>query len=260
MAYEEEWETGSGLALDGATVVVTNGEFGFNANMGAGITCLNLTFADLDSGEQIEQSFSAGSKFEANRDGSELVGDGKINNNSNLGLLIESIKGVLAEAGLDPGEVIGNPRVAASWVNPNNAWTFGTVERDVMNPTTKVSKTANKFVVVGYAELEAAEAAPAAKPAARAAKAAPAARAASAGTRVGGARTAAKAAPKASGLPDGVDQELWDQLLELAAQYDEHGEFAEAALELDEVKDSKPAQKAVLGTKPGTVWAAKEAG
>lgn len=227
MAYEEDWETSSGLALDGATVIVRDCEFGFNANMGAGITCANMKFEDMN-GDEIEQSFSVGSQFEASRDGSELVGNAKINKNSNYGLLIESVKEILD----NPGDVIGSPKIAANWVG--TCWTFGSLEREVKNPTTGEMKTSTKFVVTEYHGKPDEDGKAAAKPAGTAKKAA------------------------ATATPD-VDPDVFAKLVELANEHDEHEDFVNAALELDEVATDKAVQKVVMGTRAGSVWAAKQA-
>lgn len=232
MAYEEDWETSSGLALDGATVEIIGAEFGFNASLGAGITCANFVMRDLD-GEEIEQSFSVGQNFEASRDGSELVGNAKINKNSNYGLLIESVKDILD----NPGDVIGSPKVAANWIG--TCWTFGSLEREVMNPTTKEKKVSTKFIVTEYHGRPDAPAGGAAKTAGATKKAA------------GG-----SASTSSSNLD--VDPELFAELVELAKTHTDHEDFAAAALELDAVAESKAAQKAVMGSRAGSVWAAAQ--
>jgi hypothetical protein len=239
MAYEEDWETGSGLALDGATVTVTDLEFGFNPNMGAGITCANFKFED-EGGEEIEQSFSVGGKFEANRDGSEITGTGKINKNSNFGLLIDSVVEVLSEQGLHPGDVIGASKAAAGWIGTK--WTFGSVERETTNPTTKEKKLSTKFIVTDYHGKGDDE---------------PVAKASSKTSTAKAGKGAAKSAAKSNGIPDGIESELWEQLVELAGESEAHEDFVNAALDLDDVASNKAAQKAVMGTKAGSVWAAK---
>lgn len=242
MANEEAWETSSGLALDGLTGPIVSAEFGFNANMGAGITCLNLTLTD-DDGEEVEQSFSVGGKFEANRDGSAIEGSGKINKNSNMGLLIESIKEVVD----NPGDVIGDPKQAENWVGL--IFTWGSIEREVVNPTTKEKKLSTKFVVVEYHGRDDGEE-----------EEAPAKTTRASGAKKPAAKPAARgaAAKKSNGIPDGIEEELWAELLELAGEHEEHGDFAAAALDLAEVEGNKAAQKAVMGTKAGSVWAARE--
>lgn len=257
MAYEEEWETGSGFALDGATGIITECDAGFNNSIGAGVTCVNMTIVDTETGEEMEQSFSVGKNYEANRDGTELVGQGKINVNTNYGILMESVKSVLAAAGEDPGEVIGSSKIMDGWIG--TTWTFGTVERETMNPTTQARKMSSKFIVTAYhgrtSEEEIAEVQQTTVPVAKAAptKAAAGPRKAAPG------KVAVKAAPKPTGLPDGIDQELWDSLMALAGDYVEHEDFVNAALDLPKVEASKPAQKAVMGTRVGSVWAAKQA-
>lgn len=239
MAHEEDWETGSGLALDGATVTVTALEFGFNASIGAGVTCANFEFTD-DDGEVIEQSFSCGKNFEANRDGTELTGNGKLNRNSNFGMLIESLKAVLD----NPGDTIGSPKVAENWVG--HRFEFGTVEVERKNPTTGVTSTKSAFIITGYAgtaeggEVEAA--APAAKPAA---------------AKTGGVKKAA--APKAAGGAAVIGEELWNGLVELASNSEDHDAFVNAALDWPEVDTSKDAKKLVMGTGAGSVWASRTA-
>lgn len=247
---DEAWGMGSGLALDGMTGVITAAEFGFNANIGAGIVCLNLTIEDTEDAdaEEVEQSFSCGNKFEASRDGSELVGGGKIIKTSNYGILLGSLAECVDDVATDLPDF--DPRVAASWVGLHATW--GSIQSETTNPTTQVKSVKDKFIITefhGFGEAEA-EAKPAKKSAAK--KAAASTKKASS-SRVGG----AKADPNAA--PEGVDDELWAELLALANEHDDHGDFATAALDIEAVDGNKAAQKAIMGTKAGSVWAAKEA-
>lgn len=241
MAYENEWETGSGLQLDGTVATVTNVEFGFNANMGAGITCANFTL-ETPEGDEIEQSFSVGN-FEASRDGSSINGRGRINRNSNYGILMESVKEVLAEADENPGEVIGNPREAEGWVG--TVWEWGTIERETMNPTTKETRTSSKFVVTAYIgksdDVDTGDEGAVEKVSALKTKKA----------------TAKKAAKKASAIPDGIDEATWTELVEMARGFEDHGEFVDEALDREDVVGDKALQLAVMRTGAGTVWAAR---
>jgi hypothetical protein len=41
----------------------------------------------------------------------------------------------------------------------------------------------------------------------------------------------------------------------LAGEHEDHGDFVNAALDLDEVSNDRAIQKLVMGTKEGTVWA-----
>ena len=245
MAHEDDdWGLGSGFALDGATGIVTNAEFGFNASMGAGITCLNLTITNDDDGEEMEQSFSCGNKFESSKDGSELIGAGKIIRTSNYGILLESVREQLVAAGHNGWDAIGlDPRIAATWVGIHATW--GTIERETRNPTTNVTKMSTSFIITELLDREGEAAKPAAKKAGGATKKA----------------AASKAAPAAdpTAAPEGVEDDLWTELLALADQHEDHGDFATAALELDAVDGNRAAQKAIMGTKAGSVWAAKAA-
>lgn len=234
MAHEEDWETGSGLSLDGARVRVTAMEFGFNANLGAGITCANFTFVNTDDGEEIEQSFSVGKNYEANRDGSSIEGQGKINKNTNYGVLIESVKAIVES----PGEAIGSPKEAAGWIGTE--WTFGTIEREVQNPTTKETKIASKFVVLEFHG-----------------RGDDGKKAGKAAAKSSSASKTSSSSKSSGGDVNGIDAELWAKLVELAGEHDEHDDFVNAALDLPEVEASKAAQKAVMGSKAGSVWAAK---
>lgn len=228
MAYENEWETSSGFALDGATATVTAMEFGFNANMGAGITCANFTLTPDDGSDPIEQSFSVGKNFEASRDGSELLGAGKVNKRSNYGMLMESVKEVVD----DPGSVVGNPREAEGWVG--TTWVWGTVEAETTNPSTGVTKTTSKFIVTGYVPGEDAPAKQSAP------------------------KKSAKSTPKkpTKGGASDLDPEVWDEMVELAKQFDDHDDFLDAAFELDSVANDTKAQRAAMKVGPGGVWEA----
>lgn len=245
MAYDDEWETGSGFDLDGATATVTNMEFGFNSQIGQGTFAnFDLTIVEGsesgDPGEEISQSFSVGGKFEATRDGSSIEGNGKINKNSTFGILMDSVVEVLREGGYDPGEVIGNPKVAANWIGKTFVW--GTIEMETMNPTTKERAKRSKFIVTEYVGSDE-DPGEAAAPAKKAPAKKPAA--------------AKKAAASKPALPAGLDQEQFDYYVSLASQYDEHDEFAEAMLEDEDVQASPDLQKAVMSTKPGSIWASK---
>lgn len=235
MSYEDEWELGSGLTLDGAVATVTGAEFGFNANMGAGITCLNLKLETADHGEEVEQSFSCGGNFEASRDGSTLEGSGRINRGSNYGILLESVKEVLGDAGLNPGDVLGNPREAQSWVG--TTWMWGTVERETTNPKTGQTKVSSKFIVTAFEG--------------------------GAGGNAGNAKTAKASAGATSAGVKGnakIDSEKWDYLVNIASQFNDYNEFVVAVMSDEDVRGSKDIQKAVMSSGDGSIWAAAHEG
>lgn len=231
--YEDDWETSSGLALDGASGTITDFSFGYNNSIGAGVVCANMTFTPDSGDDDIEQSFSTGNRFEASRDGSELEGAGKINKNSTYGILIESVVRVLAEKDLSPGDVLGPSKVAGSWIGTR--WTFGSFEKTTMNPSTKVESTSTKFIVTDYLGNADGD-----QPSGGKSKKAP----------------AKKAASKGGGQPDGVSDDLWTFLLESAKNMDDHDEFASAMMEDEDVQASPAAQKAVMSTKAGSAWVA----
>lgn len=238
MSNNNEWELSSGLDLDGATVDITDVEFGFNAKLGAGVLCANFTFVNTESGDEYEQSFSVGKDWDTDRTGKELVSDRpkRINKNTNYGMLIASA----VELVDDPSDLGGSPKDATIWVGTR--WTMGTVKVLRRNPTTgaETEKDAIVFKEFHGRDLDGAE--PEAKPAAK--------------TTAKKATGARKATPK-DGPPDDIDAELWDALLTLAREADDHDGFLEAALDIDGVEGNKAAQKAVMGTKAGSVWAAR---
>ena len=249
MSLDSEWETSSGLPLDGLDVTVTQMEFGYNASIGAGVVCANFTFVDED-GVEYEQSFSIGKNGEPTRDGSELTGAPKtFPSRTNYGRLIDSVRGLMEH----PGDVIGSPKQAAGWVGTK--WTVGTVAVESTNPNSAdpatATKVSDKFVFTAYLGKEEAKAARSKAPTGPVKK------------------SVAKPAPE----PDeaeaddddgessdepwsvlGVDEVLWAKLVKLAKASDSHDEFSDAALEIAEVDKSREAQKAVLTTKPGSVW------
>lgn len=239
MAEINEWDLSSGLPLDGASVEVTKVEFGFNSNIGAGILCANFTFTDLDSGEDIEQSFSVGDGWDASRDGSELISSTgrprKISKNSNYGRLIASAIDALGSQERAAEVLGGSPRSASIWLGTR--WRMGTVKVTTTNPTTGAQRERDAFI---FAEFLGKGASGSAGAASSAPASAP-----------------AKAKAADNGVPDGIDGDLWEKLVALAREHDDHESFVEAALELDEVEGNKTAQKLVMSTKAGSVWAAR---
>lgn len=230
------WETTSGLPLDGARVTITGSVFGFNANIGAGVTCWNATFTTAE-GESQEQSFSVGqSGGEPSRDGSELVNAPKaFSGRSNYGRMIDSARELLGSKE-KCAEVIGDPRVADNWIGTE--WTLGTIkEPGRMNPQTKERMDKDVLVFVEFHGKEGTKA------------------------KASGAKSASKASASASksatkGVPDDIEPELWEQLVALAKEHDDHEDFMEAALALEDVDNSTAAQRAVISTRDGGVWKA----
>lgn len=220
--YADEWDLGSGLSLDGATATVTDMEFGYNNNIGAGITCANFTL-ETDDGEIIEQSFSVGGKNEANADGTILEGSGKINKRSNYGLLLQSVMDVID----NPGEVIGRVRATEGWIG--TTWVWGTVDMETRNPATGETKKSSKFIVTEYLGREA-------------------------DGGKGDGKSKGKSKPKSKS--DVTDDPMWDELVQMATDADDHDTFVDAALELDGVEGNSALQRAIMKTGDGSVWAA----
>lgn len=236
MSDHNEWETGSGLPLADATVTITGMEFGYNSAIAAGAVFANITFTPDEGSDDIEQSFSTGKGFEADRTGKELVSeDGrprKVNNRSNFGRLIDSAVDCIGKD--EVAKVLGaGPRHVDSWIGTR--WVTGTTPVETENQQTKEKKVKDAIIFVEYLGRDGQEAA--GKPAA----------ASSTGT----------AAASSNGAPDGVDADLWDRLVTLAGEHDTHEGFVEAALEVDGVESNPAASKAVIGKKAGSVWAAK---
>lgn len=249
---DQEWETTSGLPLDGAVATITAAEFGYNASIGAGVVCFNVTFTTEDDEQEIEQSFSVGKNGEPSRDGSELIGGPKkFPSRTNYGRLIDSVVAIVDH----PGEVIGSPKQAAGWIGTK--WTIGTVPVETTNPNATDPATATKikdaFVFTEYHGKEGAKTKAAAKSKAS----------------TGPAKKAAKSAPEPDETDDaaaddgdgdpwdvlGVDEVLWKRLVKMAKAADNHDAWSDEALELEEVdKGGRAVQAAVLTTKPGSVW------
>ena len=237
-----EWDLSSGFALDGAVGRITNAEFGFNANIGAGITCLNLTIETEDGDE--EQSFSVGDGVEATRDGSELANrDRKIGARSNYGRLLASVVKVLKENDLDPADEIGSPYEAESWVG--TVWTWGTEEIESTNPKTGERGMRSKFIVTEYhGKGDDRGDAKSAKGGAKKS------------TKSSGARDAkSDAKDDTVSAPKGVEQGLWDYVVAAAKSYEgDHQEFLSEMLEDEDVAGNRPLMKALMS--PSGVWAA----
>lgn len=274
-----DWELGSGLDLDGAKVEITGCEFGFNNALGAGVLCANMTFTPIEGGDDMEQSFSVGKGWEVDRTGENLVPDGgkkrKLNMTSNFGRLLTSAMDCLAgdqENGESDSayqerrievaaEVLGSPRHAPNWVG--TMWEVGSYTRTTMNPTTKAEKESIGFIFTAYLGDGIGDGAAEEEPT-KAKGAAKAAAGKSSTTRAGG-RTGGKVGKKADGPPTGVDEDLWTQLVDLAIETmngeddNDHEDFVDAAMEVDGVDGNKAAQKAIMGSGAGSVWAAATA-
>lgn len=216
---ENEWETGTGLALDGMEAEITGFEFGFNSKLGADRLCANVTFTPLDGGENAEQSFTVGKGWEVNADGWLVPENGKlrpVNKQSNFGMLIDSA--VAAVKAADAEVPFKSPRQADAWIGTK--WKIGTTKvSGRVNVETGEAKDVDAFIFAGY--LGAAGSKPSEKK--------------------GGA--SAGSTSKGGGK---LDADLRKKLLKLAITSDSPDDFAETALALDAVKESEAAQKVIL--------------
>lgn len=241
-----DWDIGSGLALDGATAEITKSSFGFNNDIVAGRVFWNVEFTPLDGSDPIEQSFSLGDGWEASKDGEQLLSESgkpkKINDSTGFGIWLNSCIKVLGSKER-AAEVIGRARYGPSWLG--TMWTVGSFKRTVKNPSTGVEKEGIAWIATehhGENPLSGSSDAKAdSKPAASKAT-----------SRVGG------GAKAAAGPPDGVSEELWEALIEKALEFDNHDDFSDAAMDVDGVDGNKAAAKAIMGSKKGSVWEAAE--
>ena len=224
-----EWELSSGLPLADADVTITGFEFGYNNDIAAGAVFANIQFTDED-GEVHDQSFSVGDGWEPANKGAELVSESgkpkKLSKNSNFGRLIESAVAAIGAENVE--SVLGHgPKVAASWLGTK--WHTTTVEVEVTAPGGTEKKKRDRIVFSEYRGREGA--------APKAGK--------------------AKAGKADSGDTLGLDKELFDQLVQLAKDADDHDAFMDTALELDGVQGVKEVEKLVMGTKAGaSIWSA----
>lgn len=230
---DESWQTTSGLPLADADVEITDFTFGFNPKIGNGLAlCANITFRDLESGEEAEQSFSTGQNWEATSKGAAAEkngGTGKqsFSSQSNFGRLIDSAVSSGAGSSLAPR---GQTYQADTWIGTQ--WHTGTVKVSNTNPTDGKVIERDAIVFQKFIGVNTGEGA-----------AAPATN--------GSAKSNAKS--KAATAAE-LDAALEAELLTLAASSDTHDDFMAAALEIAAVADSKDATNAVMNSGKGSIW------
>lgn len=216
---ENEWDTSTGLALDGMEAEITGFEFGFNSKLGADRLCANVTFTPLEEGEPVEQSFTVGKNWEVDADGWLVPENGKlrpIGKQSNFGILINSA--ITAVQAANAEFPFRTPRDAAAWLGTK--WKIGTIKvTGRKNIETGEEKDADAFIFSAYLGA--------------------------AGSKPNEKKASAGAGSKGSGGGK-LDADLRKKLLKLAITSDSPDDFAETALALDAVKDSEAAQKVVL--------------
>lgn len=237
-AQEEALGLSSGLPLDNTDGVIIGFEFGYNAAIGAGVVCANIKVL-TENGDEAEQSFSVGDGWEIAGKGASIASDQprRLSKRSNWGRLVDSMVAALggAEAALTTMPDL-NFRHAACWIGTK--WHWGTTKVASKNMQTGVEKEKDAIIVTKFIgkDGELAQATAAAAPTTKAA--------------------GKKGKP---GLAD-TDAELFGTLVKLAASHEDHDSFMAAALELDTVDGNAAAMNAVMSTKPGSAWAAAQAG
>jgi len=227
---DESWETTSGLPLAGGVeVTIQDLVFGYNPKIGNGLTlCANITFAIEETGDTADQSFSVGQNWEAMEKGARVEkngGTGKqsFSKQSNFGRLIDSAIAV----GAGP-HMRGPATRADTWIGTR--WTTDTESITTKNPETGKEQTKDAIVFSSYRGLVDGEAAPT-KPAGK-----------------------SSSKPATKSADDEIPEELMTKLLALAGESEDHDAFMAAALELDEVADSKAATNAVMESGKGSIW------
>lgn len=228
---DDSWVTTSGLPLADADVEITDFLFGFNPKIGGGIKlCANITFRDLESGEEVQQSFTTGENWEGISKGASAEkngGTGKqsFSSQSNFGRLIDSAVNSGAGSALAPR---GQTYQASTWIGTK--WHTGTVKVKSTNPETKVEGERDAIVFKQFLGING-DAAPVAAT---------------------NGKATSKASSKASAAE--LDAALEAELLTLAASSDTHDDFMAAALEIAAVADSKEATNAVMNSGKGSIW------
>lgn len=238
MATAEDWELGSGLALDGATAEITGARFTIDNNYSAEAVVLELTFTDEESGETQAQLYSVGKNWEIGDKGNTITGGKKVNATSGYGRWIHSA----VEA--DMGDLLigrGTPREADIWLGLKVVLT--SIEFETMNPTTKEKKNRSMIVIESLAEGSTTETvAVAAKGKGKAAES----------TAKGAAKGKGKAADEE------VPEELLKALRKLAAKTvandGDHGAFVDAALDIDGVPENRAAMRAAQDKGADSIW------
>jgi len=226
---QDKWGLTSGLPLADADVEITTFEFGFNANIGAGLVCANIGFTITDNDELVDQSFTVGDGWEIGGKGASISGKKKINNQTNWGRLVQSmISACGGPEGIQSTLPDADYREAAGWIGTR--WHLDTVDVEVYNPSNKTTKTASKIIATSFI-----------------------------GKGDASTNGATKPAAKKSGKPALIDTDpaLFAELLAIAETHADHEDFVGAVLERADVESNPVAVGAVMSTKAGSVWAAK---
>lgn len=259
---DELFDLGDGLPLSDCNATITNAEFVFDTEYSADAVVMRFTFEPHEEGvEPQHQLYSVGKSFEP-LDGGAAVGHTsgkhvKISKQSNIGRWMRAAQECegFAEAAREHD---ADTHQAEWWIG--SMWHLTTDEYEVRNPSKPDQPPKMRTIIIpdeflGYADDE--EEAPA-KPAKSTTKKAVAK------------KTVAKkatAAPKAAATgavtvealaEEEGGEELIEQLRALASECEDHETFMEQAMDLDGVAGNRVAEKAVMSSKPGSIWADRD--
>ncbi len=231
------WNLSSGLPLDGAEVVVTDACFEFDTSYNADAVVAKLTYAFLNGeGDPQTQMYSVGKNWEPVDGGSAVAHtSGKrvgINKGSNYGVLVG---GLMSCEGADKARAVANER----GMEPDHAglWTGMKFRlKNVSRPNN--IEGAKKATIDTLIPAEFLGVDDASAPVAS-------------GAKGSSATSAAGAKSGITGISAATMAEL-NALAQSAADFDT---FMEQAMEIDGVAGNKAAEKAVMSSKAGSIWA-----
>lgn len=270
MSEETEWDPfklSSGLPLSGATVTVITHEFGYDAGYGAD-NCISMVTFQPDDGDAATQMYSVGKNFEPADRGATLVHkSGKptnMNDNSNWGRFIKAFteQENAADAMAETRKRKASP-FDASWLI---GMRFKLGDLPWINTMEKDPEKQKRNLIVPVEYLGTGEEVTSAKPAGKTGKQLAPRPGAATGPKIGKTLDEAVAADEAaSGHSDGGDggdedfgiddAKVLKQVIKLAKGADDWDAFTDAALEVDGVSDNKVWQRAIMNSKPGSIWA-----
>jgi len=249
----DPFKLSSGLPLVGATVTVESLTFGIDNEYDAE-ACVAIIVFQPDEGESQRQLYSVGKTFEAGGTGETLVHkSGKkvnLNDNSNYGRLVQSFTTMegAAEAMAEVRNREVEPVFDGAWIE-GMRFVLGELKfKGYAGKGKDPSEAPDKTLIVFSEYLGTGDEAP--KKATKAtSKLAP----------KGG---AAKAAPKAAAADEdeeyGIDDEdVRKAVIKLATKHaGDFDTYSDKATDIDGVMENAGWRKAVMSTKPGSIWAA----
>lgn len=254
---DELFDLGDGLPLSDANATIVGAEFRFDTEYSADAVVLAFTFQpDEDGVEEQTQLYSVGKNFEPLDGGSEVGHTSgkhvKISKQSNYGKFMRAAQE--CEGFADVARELGaNTHAAEWWIGTR--WHLTTEEFEVKNPSKPDQPAKIRTIIIpdeflGLADGEDGDdGEEASEPASRPAKKAAAKK---------GAAKKKVAAKVSNPLDELAEQEGGEELIQtlrdLADTCEDHESFMEAAMDVDGVAGNSAAEKAILSTKPGSIW------